>query len=219
MILDPAAAKRRCARRFPAHLHRPVGAQLGFDAATASFVVTAALSGAASTSPPCRARSPRVRRGRHRIDLPPAPHPRPRGPTSWPRATAAQAEGLLDTAGFYIGDDAPCPSTARRRLIAHRRRRPSTALQISADAGAIQPFVDGLPAVVNRAPVASTTIVNASGRVLSTPTEGVVGRSLDSTDGIAAAYADQLTAGNAVYTLPHDGCSVATTNTWHVYLK
>ena len=83
---------------------------------------------------------------------------------------------------------------------------------ISADASAIQPFVDGLPAIVNRAPVASTTIVNASGRVLSTPTEGVVGRSLDTTDGIAAAYADQLAAGNAAYGLPMTEVPFATTS-------
>ena len=84
--------------------------------------------------------------------------------------------------------------------------------EISADAGAIQAAVDGLPASVDRAAVNSTTIVNESGKVLSTPTEGVVGRQLETTDGIANAYAEQLADGNAVYALPVKEVPFSTTS-------
>jgi lipoprotein-anchoring transpeptidase ErfK/SrfK len=110
---------------------------------------------------------------------------------------------MLDTAGFYVGAERTAP-VDRATLASWMTVEPAErgTFDISADPSAIQPFIDGLPAAVNRAPVDSTTIVNASGRVLSTPTVGVAGRSLDTTDGIAAAYADQLATGNAVYQLP-----------------
>ena len=110
---------------------------------------------------------------------------------------------MLDTAGFYVGAERTVPID-RATLASWLTVEPAErgTFEISADASAIQPFVDGLPAAVNRAPVDSTTIVNASGRVLSTPTVGVVGRALDTTDGIANAYAEQLAAGNAAYALP-----------------
>ena len=100
----------------------------------------------------------------------------PEGPTYVADATAAILNRMLDTAGFYVGDERTAP-VDRATLASWITVEPAErgTFDISADASAIQPFVDGLPAAVNRAPVDSTTIVNASGRVLSTPTAGVAG--------------------------------------------
>ncbi len=120
---------------------------------------------------------------------------------------------MLDSAGFYVGAERTVP-VDRATLASWLTVAPTEqgTFDISANAGAIQAAVDALPAAVDRAPVNSTTIVNQSGKVLSTPTEGVVGRQLETTDGIANAYAEQLASGNAVYTLPVKEVAFTTTS-------
>jgi lipoprotein-anchoring transpeptidase ErfK/SrfK len=54
---------------------------------------------------------------------------------------------------------------------------------------------------VNRQPVNATVVVNDSGDHLRDVVAGVTGRALDSTNGIADAYAAQLAAGQGVYKL------------------
>lgn len=201
--LDAATAALRVA--VPSLYVEPVDATISFDPANASYVVTPAVDGeGVDVASVEAALAEAFAAGDTSVELVATTAPvAPEGPTYVADATVAILNRMLDTAGFYIGAERTVP-VDRAMLASWMTVAPAErgTFEISADPSAIQPFVDGLPAAVYRAPVDSTTIVNSAGRVLSTPTEGVVGRSLDSTDGIANAFADQLAAGNAVYALP-----------------
>ncbi len=215
VTLDTAQAESTLRGAVPSMYVEPTNAAIAFDAASASYVVTPAVDGAGVDVAAIQAAlTEAFADGEARIELAASTAAvAPEGPTYVADATVAILNRMLDTAGFYVGAERTAP-VDRATLASWMTVEPADrgTFDISADPGAIQPFVDGLPAAVNRAPVDSTTIVNASGRVLSTPTVGVAGRALDTTDGIAAAYAEQLAAGNSVYSLPVSEVAFNTTS-------
>jgi lipoprotein-anchoring transpeptidase ErfK/SrfK len=215
VTIDPAAAESALRAAVPGMYVEPTDATIGFDPATATYVVTPAVDGAGvDVSAIQAALDDAFAAGETRVELTPTTAPiAPVGQTNVAEATAAILNRMLDTAGFYVGEERTAP-VDRATLASWITVEPADrgTFDITADASAIQPFVDGLPAAVNRAPVNSTTIVNGSGRVLSTPTAGVPGRALDSTEGIADAYAEQLAAGNSVYQLPVSEVAFNTTS-------
>ncbi|MFH8250572.1 L,D-transpeptidase family protein [Microbacterium sp. B2969] len=215
ITLDTATAVAALRAAVPSLYVDPTNASISFDPASASYVVTPAVEGkGVDVQAVQTALTDAFAKGDTKVDLAATTAPvEPEGPTHVAEGTAAILNNMLDSAGFYVGDERTVPidrTTVASWLTVTPAERGT--FTISANAGAIQPAVDGLPAAIDRAPVNSTTIVNASGTVLSTPTAGVVGRALGSTDGIANAYAAQLADGNAVYKLAVTEVPFATTS-------
>lgn len=117
-------------------------------------------------------------------------------------ATVGELNTLLSTVGFYVGTERTVPidaATASKWLTV---APVDGKLTIRADQAAIQKSVDALPALVNRAPVNATSIVDSSGSVLDDVTPGVAGRQLGDVSGAAAAFAAQLAEGKGSFALP-----------------
>ncbi|WP_167132490.1 L,D-transpeptidase family protein [Paramicrobacterium chengjingii] len=108
---------------------------------------------------------------------------------------------MLTSAGFYIDDEKVVgvkPATVASWLTVENV---DDAVHVYADEAAIEKVVEGLPEKVNRAAVDEKVVTNSAGTHLRTIQEGVDGWTLESTDGIAAAFAEQLASGNGNYQL------------------
>ncbi|WP_295820739.1 L,D-transpeptidase family protein [uncultured Microbacterium sp.] len=119
------------------------------------------------------------------------------------QSAADQLNGMLQTIGFYVGDERTVPidpATAASWLTVTPDA--SGAFSITADAAKIQAAVDALPAAVNRAPANGTVITNSDGTVLETSVPGADGRTLGDTSAVAKEFAAQLDAGKAAFALP-----------------
>ncbi|MFF8188035.1 L,D-transpeptidase family protein [Microbacterium sp. NPDC016588] len=202
--VDPAAAAAVLREKAPGTYRAPVDATVAFDAGSQSYVatpagagegidvsaVTAALqsafdAGTAATS---------VQAGVVAVDAPVS--------TDEAAAAVATLNGILDTAGFYVGDERTVPvdrATAASWLTVTSDG--TGAFAISADQAGIQKVVDGLAGQVDRGAVNADVIVDTGGEVIKTLTEGQTGRSIGDTSGIAAAFAAQLAEGNGKYAL------------------
>lgn len=117
-------------------------------------------------------------------------------------AAVASLNGILDSVGFYVGEERTVP-VDRATAAAWLTVTPDGTgdFAISADQSAIQGVVDGLTGAVNRDAVTADVIVDTGGEVIHTITEGQTGRTLADTGGIAAAFAAQLAEGNGRYAL------------------
>jgi lipoprotein-anchoring transpeptidase ErfK/SrfK len=127
----------------------------------------------------------------------------PQSPTSVAEATVQRLNTMLDSIGFYVGTERTVPidrAVAASWLTIEPAERGTYA--ITANEAAIQQAVDALPAAINRDPLNAITITDSSGGVLREETVGVVGRTLDSTDGVASGFADQLSSFDAAFVLP-----------------
>ncbi|WP_257516571.1 L,D-transpeptidase family protein [Microbacterium sp. zg.Y909] len=110
---------------------------------------------------------------------------------------------MLDSAGFYIGEERTVPiDRAALASWLTLSTGENGEVTFEADAAAIQPMVDTLPALVAREAVDATVITNTAGEKLWDIQAGQTGRALESTDGIATGFAEQLADGNAAYALP-----------------
>ena len=119
------------------------------------------------------------------------------------QAAADQLNGMLQTIGFYVGDERTVPvdaATAASWLTVTPDAAGSFA--ITADADKIQAAVSGLAALVDRAPANGTVITNSDGTVLDTSVPGADGRTLGDTSGVAQEFATQLASGKAAFALP-----------------
>ncbi|WP_424447184.1 L,D-transpeptidase family protein [Microbacterium arborescens] len=125
--------------------------------------------------------------------------------------TAASLNAMLDGVGFYVGDERTVPID---RAVAASWLSVGTkddgSFEITADPAAIQPIVDTLPGLVDRAPVNGVVFANAAGTIIDDSDAGLDGRTLTTTDGIAAGFAQQLATGDAAYRLPVDVVPVTT---------
>ncbi|MFS0712746.1 L,D-transpeptidase family protein [Microbacterium sp. 2P01SA-2] len=131
--------------------------------------------------------------------------------TSAAEETAASLNGMLDGVGFYVGDERTVPvdrATAASWLTVGTTDDGS--FEITADPAVIQPVVDTLPGLVDRAPVNGVVFANAAGEIIDDSDAGLDGRTLTSTDGIAAGFAEQLATGDAAYRLPVEVVPVTT---------
>ncbi|UGB35905.1 L,D-transpeptidase [Microbacterium sp. cx-55] len=181
----------------------PVDATVAFDAASASYVTTPATEGAGLDLATVRAALEDAftsGAGTARIDATVVPV---EAAVTTPEADAAvgRLNGLLDTVGFYVGDERTVPVD---RAVAASWLTVSDVdgdIALAADAGAIQATVDTLPSLVDRAPVNATVVTNSAGETLRELTAGLAGRSLDDTSSIASAFAAQLAGGDAAYRL------------------
>nr|WP_208382503.1 L,D-transpeptidase family protein [Microbacterium ulmi] len=213
--IDPAKATAALRKAAPGLYADPVDAAVSFDPATASYVTTPSVEGIGVDVEAVRAALQRAfAAGESSVEFDVVQAPvAPETPTAVADATVATLNKILDSAGFYVGTERTVPidrATAASWITVSPAEHGT--FEITADASKIQPVVDGLPGAVDRAPVDSTVITNASGSVLSTPTVGVTGRTLESTAGIANAYAKQLAEGTGVFQLPVKEVAFATTS-------
>lgn len=116
---------------------------------------------------------------------------------------AEELNGMVGAVGFYIGDERTVPidvDVAASWLTIVPDPEAHT-ISVTANAAAIQAHVDGLQSAVNRDAQDATVITNAGGEHLRAIVEGQTGRTLESTDGIAEAFAQQLADGKADFQL------------------
>ena len=203
--LDPDESEGALADAFAADWVDPIDASIGFDPATASYVVTPAVPG----------------RGLDRAEIEQAYEARLLDPSLPPSLDAQlvdleadittsaattrveQLNAMIASAGFYVGEERTVP-VAADVLASWLTLTPDAeqgTIEISADRAAIQAMVDTLPAAVDRAPINGVQVVNKAGKVLRTEQAGADGRALAATTGIAAGFATQLAAGDAAYAL------------------
>lgn len=204
VAVDPSAAAVALRDRAPGTYRAPVDATVAYDAGSQTYVtspaeagegidvaaVTAALQSAFDSGTPATT-----------VDATLVPV---EAPVSTEEADAAVAtlNGVLDTAGFYVGDERTVTvdrATAASWLTVTPDGKGDFA--ISADTSAIEQAVAGLPGAVDRGAVNADVIVDSGGEVIKTLTEGQTGRALGDTAGVAAAFAAQLADGNAKYSL------------------
>lgn len=215
VVLDTAVATAALRAAAPQLYSDPVDATLAFDPASASYVTTPAVDGQGVDETAVRAALQQaLDAGAATVELDATRAPvDPGTPTYVATAAASTLNRMLSTAGFYVGGERTVPvqaATIASWITIEPGERGT--FDISVTAADIEPLIEGLPAAVERAVVNATVITNAGGEVLSTPTAGVTGRTLESTAGIAKAYAAQLRTGNAVYELPVTETAFTTTS-------
>jgi lipoprotein-anchoring transpeptidase ErfK/SrfK len=191
----------------------PVDAGVSFDAASATYVSVPATAGQGIDPEAIRSAVEEAftdGSGHAQVDVDAVPI-EAAVTTADADQTVSTLNAMLDTAGFYVGDERAVPLD--RALVASWLTVADVdgALTITADPAVIQATVDTLPGLVNRAPVDAKVITNSSGAVLANLTTGVTGRTLGDTTGVADAFATQLAGGNAQYALPVSEAPFATT--------
>ncbi|MFE1665482.1 L,D-transpeptidase family protein [Microbacterium sp. P02] len=205
VTLDETKAADALRAVAPALFVEPVNATIAFDAATASYAVTPAVDGAGVDIESIRAALEKgFAAGESRVEIAATPTVVPASAsTDAVTATATQLNTILDTAGFYVGEERTVPID---RAVAASWITLSTGddgtYSYDVDEAAIQPSVDALAAAINRDPVNGTEITDTQGKVLRTITAGADGRTVGDTSGVAAAYAAQLAEGNGVFATP-----------------
>ncbi|MBO9627122.1 MAG: L,D-transpeptidase family protein [Microbacterium sp.] len=203
IALDPALADKALRGAVPSSFDDPVDAAVSFDAATGTYVVTPSEAGTGiDVANLTKAIAAAVADGGKSLDFSGDPTTATAAVTDHDAETVATSlNTMLGSIGFYIGDERTVPVDAPTAASWLKVVDDDGKLRIQADAKAIQATVDGLPALVDRAPVDHATVVNSSGAVLREETAGANGRALDDTSGIASAFATQLESGDGVYDL------------------
>lgn len=205
VTLDPAVATEALKAAVPGLYTDPVDAVLAFNAETGTYAVTPAVPGTGIDLDAVRvALNEAFAAGETTVPFEAVEAPiRALTPTYVAEATAGKLNAIISKAGFYVGEERTVPvepAVASTWLKVEPGERGT--FDVTVDKAPIETFVAGLPPLVERAPVNAVAITDSSGDVLRSITDGVTGRTLASTDGIADAYAEQLAAGNSVYQLP-----------------
>ncbi|WP_295839311.1 L,D-transpeptidase family protein [uncultured Microbacterium sp.] len=210
---EAAAALRELA---PGTYRAPVDATIAYDAGSQAYVTTpsedgegidvAAVTAALQTAFDSGTASTTVQAALVPVEAPVT--------TDEASAAVANLNGILDSIGFYVGDErtvAVDRATAASWLTVTPDGKGEFA--ISADQSAIQQAVSGLAGQVDRGAVNADVIVDTGGEVIKAITEGQTGRALGDTSGVAVAFAAQLAEGNGRYALPVTETPFDTTKT------
>ncbi|WP_314507856.1 L,D-transpeptidase family protein [uncultured Microbacterium sp.] len=203
--IDADAATDALRAAAPDLFVEPVDATIAFDAGTASFVATPDVPGSGVDVEAVRlALQAALAEGDTRVEVDATPVEVPAlTSTVTADASVASLNGMLDTAGFYVGAERTVPLD--RAVVASWLAVEPTgdgAFAITADAAAIQPVVDGLAALVDRAPQDGRVITDSAGEVLREEAAGISGRALGDTSSVASDFATQLATGNGAFALP-----------------
>lgn len=203
VTIDPAKTSAALRAALPSAFVDPTPAAVAFDGA--SFVVTPAVAGTGlDVDVLAKELHDAFIAGKTTVTIDPTAVPvEATASTANAQAAADKANALLGTVGFYVGDERTVPvdaATAASWLTVS----PDAAgtFDIAADPTKIQPVVDTLAPLVDRAPVDGTVITNDSGTVLRTTVPGADGRALGDTGSVAKDFAAQLADGNGVFALP-----------------
>lgn len=213
--LDPDAAEASLASAFAAEWVDPVDAVVAYDDGTDTYVVTAAQPGRgvdhrdaaqAYTDLLLDSSAPTVIDDAL-VDL------EADITTEAATARAEQLNAMLQSAGFYVGDErtVALPADLTASWLTLSPDADQGTIDVTADEAAIQAVVDTLPGMVDRAAENGVVVVNEAGRQLRTEREGADGRVLGATAGIAAAFATQLAGGDAAFALDVDVTAAETT--------
>ncbi|WP_345543961.1 L,D-transpeptidase [Microbacterium jejuense] len=213
--IDTAAATAALHDAAPELFTDPVDATVAYDADSASYVSTPATAGSGvDVATVQQALQSAFEAGKTRVSVDPVIAEVPAAvSTEAAGETATKLNDVLSNIGFYVGDERTVPVdravAASWITLGHDA---DGAITVEADQQKIQSIVDTLPGLVDRAAVDATVVTNSAGKVLPNPiSTGLEGRTLDSTDGMAATFADQLAGGNGVFELPVTATPFTTT--------
>ncbi|MBN9186207.1 L,D-transpeptidase family protein [Microbacterium sp.] len=205
ITLNPETANAALRKVLPDLYTDPTNARVTYQASSSTYVVTPAVEGkGVDLAALATAIETSFAKGESTVSLTPTTAPvQAATTTAYAQTTATSLNKLLGTVGFYVGSErtvpvAPAVAASWLTLSTH----PDGAISIDADTAVIQKTVDTLAKAVNRAPVNGTVVTDTAGKVLSTETTALDGRTLGDTSGIASAFAAQLAKGNGVYALP-----------------
>lgn len=203
IVLDPSTAERTLRAAVPASYEDAVDATVVFDEKSHSYITTPAESGTGIDIDALTAAiTAALSDGAQSLTFSGAPTESEAAITDEKaQATAEDLNGMLDTVGFYVGEERTVPVSAQVAARWLTIEDVDGRLEISADPAAIQKVVDTLPKKVNRKAVDARAVVDSAGTVLRELNAGEKGRKLADTTGIAAAFAEQLALGDAVYPL------------------
>ena len=203
VTLDADAADHALRAAVPASFADPTDATVVFDEASAAYVATPAEDGTGiSVDELTSAFSDAVNKSQTSFEFSGEPTMVPPPITDDEAAASVeQLNGMLAGIGFYVGEERTVPVAPAVAAGWLTVDAVEGELQITADAAQIQTVVDTLAESVNRAPVAAKTIVDSGGAVLRTEVEGVTGRELGDTSGVASGFAEALQNGDAAYPL------------------
>lgn len=212
VTLDAAAATAALRKALPSAYVDPTGASVAFDGT--SFVVTPAVAGTGiDVDAVTTALHDAFLAGQSTVTIDPTPAPvEAAATTEAAQAAADSANAMLANVGFYVGEERTVPvdaATAASWLTISADD--AGAFSVAADAAKIQPVVDTLQPLVDRAPANGTVITNSDGTVLETTVPGADGRVLGDTSAVAQDFADQLAAGDAAFVLPVEVTPTVTT--------
>ncbi|MEJ1087108.1 L,D-transpeptidase family protein [Microbacterium sp. Mu-80] len=203
VTLDPETAEQALRAAVPTSYIDPTDATVVFDEAASKYVTTPAEAGTGiSVDELATAFSTAANDGQTSFthSAEPAAVPAPITDDE-AAATAEQLNGMLAQIGFYVGDERTVPVSPAVAASWLTVSAEDGALAISADESKVQAVVDTLAKSVDRAPEPAKTIVDSGGQVLRTEVEGVTGRALGDTSGVASEFAAALEDGDAVYPL------------------
>ncbi|MBA8817520.1 lipoprotein-anchoring transpeptidase ErfK/SrfK [Microbacterium halimionae] len=218
VAIDPVTAEAALTAAFPDAFLAPINATISFDADSASYAVDPAVAGTGIDLDLIQSTLKQAfLDGSTRVEIDASVVP---VDATFTTASAEESvtalNGMLDSAGFYVGEERTVPLdravVASWLAVDTTDAVESSDVTVTADASAMADVIDALPKAVDRDAVNATVITNEAGDVLRTETEGVAGRALDSTDGIADSYAAQLASGNSVYELPVTETEFTTTS-------
>ncbi|MFS0911662.1 L,D-transpeptidase family protein [Microbacterium sp. 179-I 3D2 NHS] len=203
IALDEAQATDALRAAVPSSFEDPVDAGVAFDAATAAYVATPSVAGTGIDVTALNAAFVEaLSKGDKTFEYSGDPaEALPAVSDDDAAATTAELNTMLTTIGFYVGEERTVPIDPAVAAAWLTVVDDDGQLRIEADAQAIQSTVDYLPAVVDRAPVNATNIVDSAGNVLRAEQEGATGRTVGDTSGIADRFAEQLAAGDGVFAL------------------
>lgn len=206
VTIDEDAATSALRASAPELYTDPVDATLAFDDERGEYVAAAAVEGEGVDVEAVRvALLEAFQSGRPEVALDPAlaPVAAPM-PTYVAEASAEQLNAILDTAGFYVGDERTVP-VSRKVVQSWLTVTPGDGtFEITADEAAIEKLVPTLAEKVDRKPVKERVVTDSAGEVLRELRPGVTGRSLGDTSDVASEFAAQLASGNGRYELPVD---------------
>ncbi|MGH3691252.1 MAG: L,D-transpeptidase [Microbacterium sp.] len=203
ITVDSEMATAALRAAAPASFSDPVDAGVVFDAASSSYVVTGSEPGTGiDVAGVSAAFSEAIADGRKTLEYSGNPTEAAAAVSDDDAAaTASTLNSMLSTVGFYVGEERTVPIDPAFAASWLTVSDQDGQLRIQADPQAIQRSVDALPPLVDRAPVNATNIVDSAGTVLRAEQEGVAGRALGDTSGIADQFAQQLAAGDGVFAL------------------
>ena len=203
--IDADAATAALREAAPALFTEPVDATIAFDPASATFTTTPDVPGTGvDIESVSLALQAALAEGSDSVEIDAAPATIPALTTATSAAASvASLNGMLDTAGFYVGAERTVPID--RAVLASWISVTADgegSFQITADPAAIQPVMDGLAPLVNRPAENGRVITDSAGDVLREEMAGVAGRELGDLSSAASDFATQLASGNAAFVLP-----------------
>ncbi len=205
VTIDAGAATEAMAAAAPDLFTAPTAATVSFDGSR--YVAEAAAEGEGIDVESVRAAiQDALAEGRGDVTVDPVLVPvTPQTTTAEAEDAADRLNGVLDTIGFYVGDERTVPVDAETAASWITVGTDDAGqFVVTADADGIQSALDDLAGSIDQEPVDATVVTNSAGDVLSTIVEGQDGRVLGETAGLGDAFAAQLATGDAAFALPVD---------------